>query len=434
MGGLPGSGKFLKKRGVITIDELYKSGLMDQKEIEAGIGLLLKLRLARIKKENGKTLIEITGDYKALPTEEAFRKIANGHYKGLDKNILKNLLIRGLVKEEETTEWVVELTDSGRELIQREIPPISYIEKLTPDIIAKREWVKKEIRWYDVTSRLPKIHGGREHPLRYLIKIIREIFIEMGFREMRGPWVDIAFWNMDSMFIPQDHPAREIQDTFYLVKPPRGEIRDKELLKLVKAVQENGYDTGSKGWQQEWKISEAERTLLRTHTTAVTFRVLGKLLRKGKIKPPVKFFSIDRVFRNETIDWKHLAEFHQVEGFVVSENLTLRSLMGYIKEFYYKIGIKKLRFKPTYNPYTEPSMEIFAWHSDIGKWIEVGNSGLFRPETLRPYGVKTPVIAWGLAVERLGAIVYGIEDIRELVGPMTDIDWVRSYKLPKIEF
>ncbi|NXM50103.1 SYFA ligase, partial [Gymnorhina tibicen] len=94
---------------------------------------------------------------------------------------------------------------------------------------------------------------------------------------------------------------------------------------------------------------------------------------------PAKYFSIDRVFRNETLDATHLAEFHQVEGVVADRGLTLGHLMGTLRQFFTKLGISQLRFKPAYNPYTEPSMEVFSYHEGLKKWVEVGNSGVFRP-------------------------------------------------------
>ena len=95
---------------------------------------------------------------------------------------------------------------------------------------------------------------------------------------------------------------------------------------------------------------------------------------------PKKYFSVDRVFRNESMDNTHLCEFHQVEGLVADRNLSLKHLIGMIKTFFEAIGITQLRFKPAFNPYTEPSMEVFGFHPDLGKWTEIGNSGMFRPE------------------------------------------------------
>lgn len=138
---------------------------------------------------------------------------------------------------------------------------------------------------------------------------------------------------------------------------------------------------------------------------------------KGGFKPK-KYFSIDRVFRNETLDATHLAEFHQVEGFIADRNIGLAHLMGVIKAFFTKIGISNVKFKPAYNPYTEPSMEIFGFHPILKKWVEIGNSGVFRPEMLEPMGLPkdVSVIAWGLSLERPTMIYYDIGNIRELFG------------------
>ncbi len=150
---------------------------------------------------------------------------------------------------------------------------------------------------------------------------------------------------------------------------------------------------------------------------------------------PVKKFSIDRVFRNETLDATHLAEFHQVEGFVADRNLSLVHLIGVMTEFFRRLGIDQLRFKPAYNPYTEPSMEVFAFHKGLKKWVEVGNSGLFRPEMLLPIGLPEDVrvIAWGLSLERPTMIRYGIDNIRTLVGPKVDLKMVYNSPICRLD-
>lgn len=124
----------------------------------------------------------------------------------------------------------------------------------------------------------------------------------------------------------------------------------------------------------DWKLEEAQKNLLRTHTTAVSARMLYKLANQEGGFVPAKYFSIDRVFRNETLDATHLAEFHQVEGVVADRNLTLGDLIGVIAEFFKKLGITQIEFKPAYNPYTEPSMEIFCFHPGLKKWIEVSGT------------------------------------------------------------
>jgi len=237
---------------------------------------------------------------------------------------------------------------------------------------------------------------------------------------MEGPLVETAFWCMDSMWIPQDHPAREMQDTFYL--PYEGKI-PLDIAKKVAIVHENGGKSGSNGYGYKWDEKIAKQLLLRTHTTATTFRYFGE----KKIKPPAKYFYIGRIFRNEAIDATHLPEFHQSEGFVMEEGLTMRDLMGYIKEFYSKMGIYKIKFKPVYNPYTEPSMEAYGYNEQLGKWIELINSGVFRPESLEPYGINVPVIAWGLGIDRLAMFKLGINDIRQLFS--TDLKWLREAEM-----
>lgn len=297
---------------------------------------------------------------------------------------------------------------------------LEMIDEVTPEIIRNGNWKTARFRRYDVTSNLPKITGGRMHPLYQVMEDMRQVWIELGFEEISGPWVESAFWCMDSMWIPQDHPAREMQDTFYL--PYEGELP--KISKAVAQVHENGGNSKSVGYGYKWNPEMARALLLRTHTTAATFRRLGA--GDNSVKPPLKCFCVGRIFRNEAIDATHLPEFHQIEGFVMGEGLTLRDLMGYIKSFYEKMGITKIKFRPTYNPYTEPSMEALGYSEELG-WIELINSGMFRPESLAPYGIKVPVIAWGLGVERLAMLLYGQKNIRNILGS-GDIAWLRTYQ------
>merc|ERR1719460_2048298 len=194
---------------------------------------------------------------------------------------------------------------------------------------------------------------------------------------------------------------------------------------------------GSIGWRYDWSELESRKNILRTHTTAVSARTLyamGQEYQKTGIFTPKKYFSIDRVFRNETLDATHLAEFHQVEGFVADRNIGLAQLIGVIREFFRRMGMDNLRFKPAYNPYTEPSLEIFGYHPLLKKWVEIGNSGVFRPEMLEPMGLPKDinVIAWGLSLERPTMIYYGINNIRDLVGHKVDLDMVQKNPLCRI--
>uniref|UniRef100_A0A3B3X8N5 Phenylalanine--tRNA ligase alpha subunit n=1 Tax=Poecilia mexicana TaxID=48701 RepID=A0A3B3X8N5_9TELE len=275
---------------------------------------------------------------------------------------------------------------------------------------------------------------GHLHPLMKVRTQFRQIFLEMGFSEMpTNNFIESSFWNFDSLFQPQQHPARDQHDTFFLSDPSLAHHFPMDYLERVKKVHsEGGY--GSQGYKYDWKMEEAQKNILRTHTTAVSARMLYKLAQQEKFTP-VKYFSIDRVFRNETLDATHLAEFHQIEGVVADYGLTLGDLMGVLHQFFTKLGITKLRFKPAYNPYTEPSMEVFSYHEGLKKWVEVGNSGVFRPEMLLPMGLPedVSVIAWGLSLERPTMIKYGINNIRELVGHKVNLQMVYDSPICRLD-
>uniref|UniRef100_A0A672QSE1 phenylalanine--tRNA ligase n=1 Tax=Sinocyclocheilus grahami TaxID=75366 RepID=A0A672QSE1_SINGR len=232
--------------------------------------------------------------------------------------------------------------------------------ELTPEMIASGSWKEKKFKPYNFEAMGVAPDCGHLHPLMKVRTQFRQIFLEMGFTEMpTNNFIESSFWNFDSLFQPQQHPARDQHDTFFISDPALAHEFPQDYLERVKQVHsEGGY--GSQGYKYDWKIEEAQKNLLRTHTTAVSARMLYKLAQQKFT--PVKYFSIDRVFRNESLDATHLAEFHQIEGVVADYGLTLGNLMGILHQFFTKLGITKLRFKPAYNPYTEPSMEVFSYH------------------------------------------------------------------------
>jgi phenylalanyl-tRNA synthetase alpha chain len=281
------------------------------------------------------------------------------------------------------------------------------VTALTSDLLLSGQWQRVDLKPYDIQAEVPDIAYGRPTILTQCIQRIRDIFLNMGFDEMSGYIVESAFWNFDALFTPQDHPAREMQDTFYLANPQTVSLpQDQPLIHRVKQVHEANYGG-------EWTEAEASRAILRAHTTTSTARRLYQLQGQNG-----KYFSIDKVFRNETVDRTHLAEFHQIEGVVVGELLSVRTLMGYLTYFYERLGFKTLKFKPTYNPYTEPSLEVLAYYPPSDRYIEVGNSGLFRQEMLEPLGCgNKSTVAWGLGLERIAMLLYGVEKLSDLVGP-----------------
>lgn len=305
--------------------------------------------------------------------------------------------------------------------------------ELTTDMLRGDAWKQMKFKplniGKDIRGQNPR--GGHMHTLLKYRSMIREIFLEMGFAEMpTNNFVESSFWNFDSLFQPQGHAARDAHDTFFLKEPQSAPMfLDEEYAATVKATHEdgNGGKYGSLGWRYDWSGTEAKRNLLRTHTTACSARMLYELGKQDTFTPK-KYFSIDRVFRNETLDYTHLAEFHQIEGLIADYDLNLGNLMAVIREFFAKLGITKLRFKPAYNPYTEPSMEIFSWHEEKKKWLEIGNSGMFRPEMLLPMGLpeNVRVIAWGLSLERPVMIKYQYPDIRHLCGHKVRLPMIQN--------
>ncbi|CUA70087.1 phenylalanyl-tRNA synthetase alpha chain [Rhizoctonia solani] len=299
---------------------------------------------------------------------------------------------------------------------------------LTYDMLQSGAWKSSTFKQYNFEAEGTPTNGGALHPLLKVREEFRNIFFEMGFAEMpTSQFVESGFWNFDTLFVPQQHPARDLQDTFYLSDPAESHAPPKDYYETVARTHEHG-EFGSIGYRTPWREADSRRLLLRTHTTATSARMLKSLAdRKGGFKP-VKMFSIDRVFRNEAVDATHLAEFHQVEGVVADRGITLGDLIGFMQTFFKKMGVDNLRFKPAYNPYTEPSLEIFAFHKGLNRWVEIGNSGMFRPEMLEPMGLPPDVrvLGWGLSLERPTMIRYGISNIRALVGHKVSIESVEK--------
>ncbi|RLF49901.1 MAG: phenylalanine--tRNA ligase subunit alpha, partial [Thermoplasmata archaeon] len=337
----------------------------------------------------------------------------------VDKDAIDMLLSRrDLVCVRERVVRTITLTDLGIEAVKRGIEVKEEVTQLTPELIKSGLWREVSFRRYDVERFVPKTYGGKEHPLTTIMDDVREVFIEMGFEEICGNYVESAFWNMDVLFIPQDHPARDMQDTFY-VDSLLMDI-DEEIARVVAEIHENGWKTGSRGWGYKWSADEARKAILRTHTTVNTIRYLSK-----NNEPPIRVFSIERVFRRENLDPTHLPEFHQIEGILMEEDANFSMLMGVLKEFYQRMGFPNIRFRPSYFPYTEPSLEVEVNYG--GKWLELGGAGIFRPEVTEQFGIKYPVLAWGLGLERLAMLKLGIHDLRQLY--ISDIDWLRNVPL-----
>jgi phenylalanyl-tRNA synthetase alpha chain len=317
-----------------------------------------------------------------------------------------------------------EVTDLGKELSSANIEPTETVDRLTSSMLKDGSWKNKSFRRYDVEINVPRIYRGKRHFVNQALEYTKRIWLDMGFKEMTGPMLQPSFWNFDALFTAQDHPVRELQDTFYVANPKLARLPSKELVERVKLAHENGWTTGSLGWRYAWKEEEARRNVLRTHTTVLSSRTLASL---KKSDLPAKFFAVGKCFRNEALDFSHLFEFNQTEGIVVDPDANFKHLLGYLRAFAKKMGYERVRFRPAYFPYTEPSVEGDVYDPVHKKWIEVIAAGIFRPEVVKPLlGEDIPVLAWGPGIDRMITGAYGITDIRSLY--QNDVKQLREMK------
>ncbi|MEC7744126.1 MAG: phenylalanine--tRNA ligase subunit alpha [Candidatus Thermoplasmatota archaeon] len=393
-----------------TMDRLFEEGF-ERHEAGPGIGLLKSMGLSI---DSGRLVVEdeISISKQISVRSEFISSLSEGPVAKLklDDEMVSHFLGRKgliLINEETSRSW--SLTDAGSSIEQSELEHVEMIGEVTPELLQSENWRGAKFKPFDVNSPAPIPMGGRPHPMQALIERIRQVFLEMGFSEIEGDFVQSAGWNMDALYIPQSHPARTMQDTFYLSEPSQIDV-DEHYLDLWSKVHEHGHDTGSKGWGGSFDKDESRKSLLRTHTTVNTVRHIAE-----NPDEPSRVFGIGRVFRQETIDRTHLPEFHQIEGIIHEEEASLPMLITTLKTFYSKMGYPDVRVRPAYFPYTEPSVEVdILWR---GQWLELGGAGIFRPEVTEPLGSKWPVCAWGMGLERLAMIILDLDDIRQLYQP-----------------
>ena len=421
----------LAEKKIIPIGEIKNVCNLNDNEAKIALGTLKKKALVEIKQGklnlNAKSE-EITNKM----IEEVFMEelpMDLGEVTDLDKLAFENLKKRkDIVEIEEQKTIKVKLTELGKKVIRMNLNG-DLLEALTPKILKQNSWKGKKFRRYDLASPVPRVYGGKRHFVNQAKDYAKSIWLEMGFKEMSGNTVETGFWVFDSLFTAQDHPVREMQDTFYLKGitgqlPARCKKRENCILSNVQKAHEGGIDE-SRGWQYKWKEEDAKRVLLRTHTTSLSIRKLRDI---GKTKEfPAKYFALGKCFRNETVDWSHGFEFNQTEGIVIDENANFRQLLGYLTQFYKKMGFEKIRIRPAYFAYTEPSLEIDIFHPVRKKWVELGGAGMFRPEVTIPmFGKHIPVLAWGQGFDRIITEFFKINDLREVY--KNDLNKLREMK------
>lgn len=379
------SGKGLKLRRPKKLSDL-------QKELGFVFGPAMGLARKNNWVEISSDKISLKNSPSSLPGEKTLKFIGNNKLSAdkIDQNDLSLLLKRpDFITEEITKIKEISLTESAKSTV-----------------------LSDSSGAIDVEAKVPEIFVARTHPLKDTLDEIREIFVTLGFSEIIGNMTQSSFWNFDALFTPQDHPARELQDTFYLDAIKSKKFASSEQIRTVS-------ESHKKNWRYNWDINEAKKTVLRTHTTCVTIKHLAE-----KKPDEARIFSLGRVFRNEKVSYKHLVEFNQIEGIVVGKDANLRNLMGIQREFYKRIGITKIKFWPTFFPYTEPSLQTMVYNERLGKWIELFGMGIFRPEVTKPLGITKPVLAWGGGIERIAMLKYGLDDVREFYN--NNLNWLRS--------
>ena len=417
--------EWLKLKNLANVEESKQVYLkLGKNGLEANSKGLPERQLINFLKEKPRNLNEIKNELKFIfePAMGIARKnnwIETQHETVSLKNPPSEILEEKIISQIGTNKVSINDIDDKKTLESLKKRPNFIIEDIEKSQTISLSENAKSISFdstssgaFDVEADVPKIFVARTHPLKDTINEIREIFVTLGFSEILGNLSQSSFWNFDALFTPQDHPARELQDTFYIDGFFSKKIATPKQIQQVSK-------THKKGWRYLWDINEARKMVLRTHTTCVTIKYLADN------KPDeARVFSLGRVFRNEKVSYKHLVEFNQIEGIIVGKDTTLRDLMGIQREFYKRMGLDKVKFWPTFFPYTEPSLQSMVYNERLDKWVELFGMGIFRPEVTKPLGITKPVLAWGGGIERIAMLKYGVNDVREFYN--NDLKWLRS--------
>lgn len=301
---------------------------------------------------------------------------------------LNDLRVKILGKKGELTQvlrGMAKLTAEERPVIGKLANEIK--DELESKFSEKMRLIKKAVQeqkmqqeFIDVTIPT-KISVGSKHPLTLVLDEIKEIFIGLGYEVAEGPEVELDYYNFEALNTPADHPARDVQDTFYIT----------------------------------------EKILLRTQTSPVQVRTMEKQ------SPPLKIIAPGRVYRSDSVDATHSPMFHQVEGLTVGEGFTMGDLKGTLVKFVHEMfgRNRKARFRPHFFPFTEPSAEMdISCIACEGKgcrvcsytgWLEILGCGMVHPNVFRNVGLdpeKVNGFAFGMGVERIAMLRYGINDMR----------------------
>jgi phenylalanyl-tRNA synthetase alpha chain len=419
----------LELGGKATLDEAAKRANIQGPLASVALGWIKRSNWGEVTTNVQSIVLKVAGTPDKTDLERALEVMSSKSEMTPDaipaslRSCTETLKRRQLVQTRKITNRYVELTAQGWQALEQGITVPTEVSDLTTEMIASQQWKSVSFRKYNIEASVKPSWPGKKQPYNQFLDNLKRKLVTLGFREMTGPIVELMFFNCDALFMPQDHPAREIHDIYFVKTDKRGDLEEySEFTGQVAATHENGWKTGSTGWKYHYSPEEALKLVLRSQGTALSARTLVS----RNLQIPGKYFSIVRCFRPDQVDRTHLTEFNQVEGIVVGDGLSLRDLLGILQRFAIDIaGADKVRFKPDYFPFTEPSVELQAYKEGYG-WMEFGGSGVFRPELTLPLGIKVPVLAWGIGVDRLFMMKTGLEDIRMLFAQ--DLDWLRKQK------
>jgi len=420
----------LELGGEATLEQAAKRTNLPLNLASVALGWIKSAKWCEISTQMQKVVLKAAGIPDKTDIERALEQLSSKPDTSLDelpqnlRDTTETLRRRQLLVSKKQTKRYTELTSQGWKVLEEGITVPSEVSDLTPELITSQRWKSVSFRKYNIEAPVAPTWPGKRQPYRQFLDSLKTKLITLGFREMTGPIVELMFFNCDALFMPQDHPAREIHDIYFIKTDQHGDSAEfEQFIEPVSKTHENGWKTGSTGWKYPYSREEALKLILRSQGTALSARTLVS----KELEIPGKYFSIARCFRPDQVDRTHLTEFNQIEGIVVGADLSLRDLLGILERFAIELaGADKVRFRPDYFPFTEPSVELQAYKEGYG-WLEFGGSGIFRPELTLPLGIKVPVLAWGLGVDRLYMMRAGIDDIRMLFAQ--DLEWVRKQKV-----
>ncbi len=424
--------RLLSAEGPLSLPEISRKLGIEAKDVGSAFGSLSKEKLLSMDAEKRAGVAPGTapaagsgtdglpgtlGTVKTLLKKAAGSGLINEQElseqeKGLISSLAKkraagNSLFRLIEREEIAFTVTPAGADAGRAL-KRAGTTGEEAGALTPEMIKNGDWKTKTFRRYNIDVPPSRVLAGRKNPYCAFLDILKDKLTSLGFEEFDGPLMETEFWNSDALFMPQFHSARDIHDVYHIKEPTHAREIEQPYLNQVAAAHENGWKTGSRGWGYPFDREFTRRLILRSQGTVLS----AKQLPHAKV--PGKYFGVVRCFRYDKVDATHLADFYQTEGIVLGEEVNLRTLLGLLKMFAEEVAMaKEIKYVPGYFPFTEPSVEVHIKHPTLG-WFELGGSGIFRPEVTEPLGIKVPVAAWGIGIDRMALMSMGLHDIRDL--------------------